>query len=66
MRYFKTVENGYIVAVQTVEGKTEITEQEYNAITNAIHNKPIAQDGYTYRLKDNLTWELCATEQEVL
>lgn len=58
MRYFKTVENGYIVAVQTVEGKTEIAEQEYNEILNVIHNKPIAQNGYEYRLKEDLTWEL--------
>jgi hypothetical protein len=58
MRYFKTVENGYIIAIQTIEGQTEITEQEYNEILNTIHNKPIAQDGYTYHLKDNLTWEL--------
>lgn len=62
MRYFKTVDNGYIIAIQTIEGQTEITEQEYNEILNTIHNKPVAQDGYTYRLKDNLTWELIPCE----
>ena len=62
MKYFKTVENGYIIAIQTVEGKTEITEQEYNEILNAIHNKPVAENGY-YRLKENLTWELVFDKQ---
>lgn len=58
MKYFKTIESGYIVALQTVTGQTEITEQEYNEILEIIHNKPIAENGYDYRLKENLTWEL--------
>jgi hypothetical protein len=64
MRYFKTIENGYIVALQTVTGQTEITEQEYNEILNAIRNKPIAESGYGYKLKDNLTWELYEITEE--
>ena len=58
MKYFKTVENGYIVAVQTVIGQTEITEEEYNSLLEVIHNKPIAESGFDYRLKEDLGWEL--------
>lgn len=58
MRYFKTVENGYIIAVQTVIGQTEITEKEYNYLLETIHNKPIAKSGFDYRLKEDLSWEL--------
>ena len=39
-------------------GNEEITEQEYNNILDIIHNKPIAPDGFEYRLTDNLEWEL--------
>lgn len=63
MRCFKTIENGYIIALQTVIGQTEITEQEYNEILSVIRNKPIAEDGYCYKLKEDLTWELCVTEE---
>lgn len=58
MKFFKTIENGYIVALQTVEGQTEITEQEYNEILEIIHNKPMDDIGYGYKLKEDLTWEL--------
>jgi hypothetical protein len=58
MKFFKTIENGYIVALQTVEGQTEITEQEYYSLLEIIHNKPNAESGYGYKLKEDLTWEL--------
>lgn len=36
----------------------EITESEYNEILEIIKNKPIAPDGYAYKLTDSLEWEL--------
>lgn len=55
----KVVENGYVIAVTTANVGTEITESEYNAIMQKIHNKPIDPDGYNYMLRsDTLEWEL--------
>lgn len=39
-------------------GAVEITETEYNAILSVIRNMPTAPDGYGYRLREDLTWEL--------
>lgn len=36
----------------------EITEAEYNNILEIIKNKPIAPEGYDYRLTVDLQWEL--------
>ena len=58
MRYYKTTNNGYIISIGTGFGGTEITEQEYAEILAVIRNKPTARDGYDYRLKTDLTWEL--------
>lgn len=35
----------------------EITESKYNEILEIIHNKPIAPNGYGYRLTETLEWE---------
>lgn len=56
-RFYKDVQNGYIVAVGTGETGEEITEEEYNTIRAAMAEKPVAPDGYDYKLKDDLTWE---------
>lgn len=64
MKYYKIVENGYIVLVGIDCGGKEITEQEYNTIMQIIHNKPIPESGYDYRLKENLEWELCEMPTE--
>lgn len=58
MSWFKVIQNGYITVIGTGNGGEEITEQEYNAIYAAIGDKPKAADGYDYRLKTDLTWEL--------
>ncbi|MBQ0167499.1 MAG: Rho termination factor N-terminal domain-containing protein [Treponema sp.] len=42
--------NGYIIYV----GKNH---PRYTEITDALHNKPIAESGYDYRLREDLTWE---------
>lgn len=57
MRYYKQTSNGYILAIGTGNGGTEITESEYGEIMTAIHNKPQRTEDTDYRLKDDLTWE---------
>lgn len=58
MRFYKVIINGYITRIGIGDGYEEITEQEYNSLFDIIHSKPIAESGYGYKLKDNLTWEL--------
>lgn len=61
MYYRVNIEDGYIHGV--VEGVNEdnanITKEEYTKIKETIKNTPKAPDGFYYRLKDNLEWELC-------
>ena len=59
MRYYKMIIDGYLVAVGSGSGGTEIAEADYNNLLEIIRNKPIAESGYDYRLKSDLTWELC-------
>lgn len=59
MKFFIQIENGYIATIATSNGKTEITESEYNDIMQKIKNKPSDLEGYSYKLRaDNLEWEL--------
>ena len=64
----KLVENGYILAVSaTATDGVEITEQEYNAILTALHNRLQSKDGFALMLKDStLEWEYVAIEPEPL
>ena len=64
MRYYKIISDGYIFAVGVGNGYIEITETEYNEILTAIDNMPIAQQGCDYKLKEDLTWELCEIPEE--
>lgn len=57
MRYYKQTDSGYIIAIGTGLGGTEITEDEYNTILSAIRAKPKAVGTTDYRLRDDLTWE---------
>ena len=57
MRYYKTIDNGYITAIGTGGGGTEITEQEYNTIMAVIQQKPPRTVTTDFRLKTDLTWE---------
>ena len=57
MRYYKLIENGYITAIGTGGGGTEITEQEHAEIMSVIQNKPPRTATTDYRLKPDLTWE---------
>jgi hypothetical protein len=52
------IENGYIIAIGIGFDDVEISKKEYDEILAIIRNKPIADTGYVYRLKEDLTWEL--------
>lgn len=56
--YIKSVENGYILGIATNAVGTEITEAEYNEILSVIRSIPTAPKGCSYRLTENLEWEL--------
>ncbi len=56
MRFFKHVDNGYIVAIGTGTFGN-ISEEEYNTILSIIHNKPPRTETTDYRLREDLTWE---------
>lgn len=58
MRYYKTIGNGNILSIGTGVGGGEITEAEYSELLGIIRNRPTAPDGFDYRLKADLTWEL--------
>ena len=64
MKFYKRIENGYIILVGTNCGGEEITEQEYNAIVQVINDKPTAPKGYDYKLKESLEWEMFELEIE--
>lgn len=57
MKYYKIVENGYILLFGTNCGGTEITREEYDELQEVFQSRPIPEAGYDYRLKEDLTWE---------
>ena len=57
MRYYKILQDDYILSVGKGAGGEDLTESEYTQILDSIRNKPTAPDGYGYRLKSDLTWE---------
>lgn len=61
MYYGLNKEDGYIhgVVAGVSAENSNITEEEYIKIKAIIENAPIAPDGFYYRLKENLEWELC-------
>lgn len=59
MKYYKNIEGGYITSVSTGNaGHTEVAQAEYENILAVIRNRPTAEDGYTYKLRTDLTWNL--------
>lgn len=56
MRYYKTIDNGYISAIGTGGGGTEITVTEYNEIMTAIQSKPPRTENTDYHLTEQLEW----------
>ena len=57
MRYYKQTENGYITGIGRGLGGEEITESEYHRISDTIWEHPLAEEGYGYRLREDLSWE---------
>ena len=57
MRYYKDIQNGFIVAIGTGGGGVEITETEYESILVVIRNKPARTETTDYHLRQDLTWE---------
>jgi hypothetical protein len=56
--YYKIITDGYIMVVGTGNGGISITKEEYDFLISHIHNRPEAPEGYGYRLKEDLRWEL--------
>lgn len=57
-KYFKNIEGEYLTAISTGTGMEEITQEEYEHILSVIRSAPVAEEGYQYHLKTDLTWEL--------
>ncbi len=53
----KIVKDGYINSIVDGVSIGNITEAEYDEILEVVRNRPEAQSGYIYRLKEDLTWE---------
>ncbi len=56
--YKLNTQDGYIVSIVRGVSSGNITEEEYNAIKSVLATRPTAPEGYGYRLKTDLTWEL--------
>lgn len=53
-------QNGYIVSIVSGVGakNSNATETEYMAVKSLLRNAPAAPDGFGYRLREDLEWEL--------
>lgn len=56
MRYYKDIQNGFIVAIGTGGGGVEITETEYESIMAVIQDKPARTETTDYHLTESLEW----------
>lgn len=56
--YWKNIIDGYITAIGEGKSDNPITEEEYNEIMEAVRSRPVSPDGYDYRLREDMTWEL--------
>jgi len=54
--YFKVKSNGYILGLGIGSLGEQITEEEFNELTEIFHNVPV-REGYHYNLREDLTWE---------
>lgn len=57
-KYFKNIEDDYIASISTGSGAEEIAQEEYENILSIIHNRPVPEIGYDYKLRTDLVWEL--------
>lgn len=60
MAFMISILNGYVLGLGKNQAKTgNVTEEQYNAVADALRQRPTAPDEYTYKLKaDTLEWEL--------
>lgn len=56
--YKINIQNGYIISLVSDVDIGNIGEEDYNNIKMVIDNRPTPPEGYDYRLKENLEWEL--------
>lgn len=56
--FYKNVENGYITMFGQGKGADAITQEEYEILKETVKNRPTAPDGFDYRLREDLTWEM--------
>jgi hypothetical protein len=61
MKYRVFTSDGYIISIQHNAENGNTTEEEYLRIMEAIQNKPIAPEGYEYRLTEGLELVLYKT-----
>ena len=66
MFYRINKEDGYIhgVVAGVNPENANCTEAEYLEIKAILENAPTAPEGFYYRLKENLEWELCEFKPE--
>ena len=57
MKYYKYINQGYIVCIGTGGMGEEISEAEYNELKAVIDAKPSRRETTDYRLREDLTWE---------
>ena len=51
------IEDGYIIAIGKYVAGEDITDEYAAQIMQALSTAPAPEDGYGYRLKEDLTWE---------
>ena len=64
MKFYKQIENGYILAIGENMGGVEITEAEYDEILSVIRSKPPREGDTDYRLREDLTWQSYIVEPD--
>lgn len=63
--YYKIVKDGIIIAVGYGYNANIISKNEYNNILSIIKTAP-QEDGYEYKLKEDLTWDRVELNEEEL
>lgn len=56
---FKVISDGYILGVGIGSQGTEITQEEYDQITELMHNKPSDTEDTVYKLSESFEWVAC-------
>ena len=58
------INNGYIISIMHGAKESNISDAEYQAITDKLNRKPTPPDGYDYRLTVDLEWEMFELPKE--